>query len=244
MSRSRVALLVFLVVVAIQASYAFYRTAEVVREQIDSPFSKLPDGICDARTDLSMLVWQKRRGVDSDGSICPEPLNPNVDNDGDGLTGVEESLQFTSDKFFDSDGDGINDREDRCPNCFVNNYRGRIESHVISGIVRDWAKEGTVYLVAESGSFLEVDSPTGKSVVVDEIGFYYLYIHTDALPDVRCGENGYVRAFTRVFIPGVFYVYEVDQWFGGVCGCGDLVFVIDLPFVGPVTIGKKTTWVS
>ena len=234
----------------IQAAYVLLRTVQVLYQDMpawayaEASKDLFPEALGRARGNLNRVIWAKERASPSLVDPCFDLTNLNRDEDGDGLTASEELWQFTSDNHVDSDEDGIDDFSDHCPNGFTRKYRDQIESKVISRVLKRSGRLGPTFCVTRLGSYWDIDVPGSKSIVVDDWAFFHIRNETDLIPDDPCCEEGWIRLDTRVFVPGGFYVYNVYHWFGGRCAVGQLVFLIDLPVIGPVHVGNKVVAVS
>ena len=235
---------------ALQAANVVVRTIQVVYQDLpvweysDSQSNPCPKALGIAGGNLNRIIWADKRSSSELVDSYLELTTADRDEDGDGLTASEELWQLTSDNHTDSDEDGVDDNLDTCPNGFTRTYRDRIESQVVTDFLKRQKRAGPTYCVTRLGSHWDIDVPNSKSVVVDDWAFFYIRYETDLIPAVPCSEGGYVRLETRVFVPGGLYVYHVYHWFGRRCALGKLVFMIDVPVIGPVQIGSKVVEVS
>ena len=234
----------------IQTAYVLCRTAQVLYQDMprwayaEASGHHFPEALGKARGNLNRMLWAKERGLSGLIDPCFDLDNLQQDQDGDGLTASEELWQLTSDDHVDSDEDGLDDFSDDCPNGFTRKYRDEIESKVVSRVLELSGRLGPTYCVTRLGSYWDIDAPGSKAIVVDDWAFFHIRNDTDLIPDEPCCEEGWIRLDTRVFVPGCFYVYDVYHWFGSRCAVGELVFLIDLPVIGPVHVGRKVVAVS
>jgi len=166
-----------------------------------------------------------------------EPFQDSNDTDQDGLTARAEYLQQTSDNDPDTDGDGINDKEDMSPNGVVDTFKGNVLSLVVSSHleqVRPQPKEGHIYIQTQSwerGERVSVDYAGAKTINIHQLGFLYL-------PDYANLDWNLLRTHEVVFVPGLFYAYESYLYCGPDCADHKLYFLLHIPFTGPVIIGS------
>jgi hypothetical protein len=167
-----------------------------------------------------------------------EPFQDSNDTDQDGLTARAEFLQQTSDNNHDTDGDGINDKEDMSPNGAVDTYKGRVLSLVVSShleLVLPRPKAGHIYIQTQSwerGEGVCVDYANAKTVNIHQLGFLYL-------PDYANLDWNLLRIHEIVFVPGLFYAYDSNLYCGPDCADRKLYFLLDVPLAGPVIIGAS-----
>jgi hypothetical protein len=246
----RIVGIVILGLFCIQFAYVLYRTAQVLYQDMpawayaEASGNHFPEALGKARGNLNRVIWAKERDLSGLIDPCSDLDDLDQDQDGDGLTAYEELWQLTSDTHVDSDEDGLDDFSDHCPNGLIRKYRDRVESKVISRVLKRSGRLGPTYCVTRLGTYWDIDVPGSKAIVVDDWAFFHIRNETDLIPDEPCCEEGWIRLDTRVFVPGFFYVYDVYHWFGGRCAVGQLVFVVDLPVLGPVHVGDKVVAVS
>lgn len=155
-----------------------------------------------------------------------------LDEDGDGLTQRDEVAQMTSDLNPDTDGDGVKDSEDGCPNCSVRTYEGRVLSAMVAANLRrvePSPSTGRIYIKSGYYDSVVVEYSKAKIINVPDQSFLVLRELSDPSPSV-------MSFFKVVFVPGVLYLYRSEFVCG--TGCSDIRFFVltHVPFLGPRTV--------
>jgi hypothetical protein len=164
-----------------------------------------------------------------------------LDEDRDGLDALKEFLSLTLDSEVDSDGDGVNDAVDGCPNCAIVNYRGRVESAIVEGLLapesNESAQKERVYVCVSYPGSLDAEVPGFTTVVAED----WMFQHVLRLLQGSGGSLEYsrLRLDPLIVIPGLFYAYVAELECGTRCGWKALAYAGDLPFVGPVFLRSR-----
>ncbi len=227
-----------LVVAVTMLANVLVRTIQVICDQLIDE--------SDPRTECRGQLFLLSTAIDSaylDGMTLHDVFGENGDDDRDGIGSLDEFLQMTLDGDVDCDGDGLDDGTDPCPNCHLKSYRGRVDSVVVKAslkpVDRVGAADEIVYVKLSYGASFDLDMQGYRFVAAEEWFYHHVRDHFRKRGD----DFNNLDLEPVVFIPGLFYVYDVSLYCGGRCGWGEVFFLLDVPFYGPIFLGSKMKYV-
>ncbi len=228
-----------LVVAVTMLANVLVRTIQVICEQ----FIGDSDPRSECRGQI-LLFSSTIDSVNQDGMTLYDVFGENEDSDRDGIGCLDEFLQMTLDGDVDCDGDGLDDGTDSCPNCHLAGYRGRVDSVVVKAslgpVDRVGAADEIVYVKLSFGGSFDLDTQGYRFVAAEE----WFYRHVRDHFRKRGDDFNNLDLEPVVFIPGLFYVYDVWLHCGVRCGWEEVFFLLDVPFYGPIYLGSKTKYVE
>jgi hypothetical protein len=246
----RILLFAILAVCAVQILYSCGRTIQAITHEVSRismiSADRIPEGVRFGHSNLMVLreFSADIHPIPTDAAVFACGSDPELDQDGDGLSGRQEFWLLTSDEHADSDDDGIRDSDDPCPNCYALSHLDEMRSSIIRNLLSEDAGPDTFYVGTPGEAQLDVHVPFTTVVSVSNRELDFLAKRTSLFPRESSSQTGHMRITDRIWIPGFLYVGDVDSWCGSRCGAGNTYFVLDLAVAGPTTVWVGTRWIS